>query len=350
MSQSIAFKCPSCGGYLEFDPGDQRFECRYCGHAISEELLREISAQKEKEAAAQTSSSEASEPLKAYHCQMCGAEIVTGATTAATRCYYCHHPVVLADRLTEDFRPDGVIPFTLDKQEAEKIFRSYVEKKLFIDKKFFSEAQLEDFSGVYYPYWYGDIEGEADYDGEGNRVSVVSGPREIVTTTRVFKVKRKGILRFGGIARKALSTNDRKLSDGIHPYRMEDAKPFATGYLSGFLAERRDVEEASAKADMLQEVSSYATSMMENGHSFDSLRGRADFRPTRTTLRSMLLPTWILTYKGKQGENTYFYMMNGQTGTVCGKLPIHGKKLTLWSIGVGVAVFVLLCLGGALLW
>ena len=90
--------------------------------------------------------------------------------------------------------------------------------------------------------------------------------------------------------------------------------------------------------------------MMEKGHNFDSLRGDADFRPTGAALRSVLLPTWVLTYRGDRGKQAYYYMMNGQTGTVCGKLPINGKKLALWSIGIGAAVFALLCLGGALLW
>lgn len=347
MSRSIAFKCPSCGGYLEFDPGDQRFECRYCGHAITEEMLQELSRQHELEAQ-KAHADAAAEGLKSYHCQMCGAEIVTGATTAATRCYYCHQPVVLADRLSEEFRPDGVIPFSLDRQAAEAAFHKYVDKKLFIDKSFFSQAQLEDFSGVYYPYWYGEIEGDADFEGEGRRVSVVSGPREVITTTRIFKVIRKGRLCFRNMVRKALSSTDRKLSDGIHPYRLADMKPFATGYLSGFLAERRDVEEDAARQEMLQEASSYAEALMQRDHTFDTLSGDASFHPDRTALQSVLLPTWVLTYKG--GRSSYFYMMNGQTGSVCGKLPINQKKLLLWSIGAGAAVFALLCLGGALLW
>lgn len=37
--------------------------------------------------------------------------------------------------------------------------------------------------------------------------------------------------------RKALTKADGKLSDGIHPYQMEDVKPYESGYLSGFLAE-----------------------------------------------------------------------------------------------------------------
>ena len=104
MSQVISFKCPSCGGYLVFDPVKQRFQCPYCGGSFAENELKEQSEQRQ-QAAEQARSAEPNSELRSYHCQMCGAEIVTDTTTAATRCYYCHSPVVLNDRLTDEFRP-----------------------------------------------------------------------------------------------------------------------------------------------------------------------------------------------------------------------------------------------------
>lgn len=45
MSQVISFKCPSCGGYLVFDPVKQRFQCPYCGGSFAENELKEQSEQ-----------------------------------------------------------------------------------------------------------------------------------------------------------------------------------------------------------------------------------------------------------------------------------------------------------------
>ena len=344
MSASMTYKCPSCGGYLEFNPAQQRFVCPYCGQSFGEAEM------KPKEPAAETSA-ETSAPggMRGYHCQMCGAEIVVGETTAATRCYYCHNPVVLTDRLSDDFRPDGVVPFRSQKKEAEEQFRRFVARKKFIDHGFFSTAQLEDFSGVYYPYWYGDVEGAASFDGEGTRSSTAVGPRETVVTTRVFKVRREGRLSFRNMVRKGLSSVDRQLSDGIHPYKLEELKPFSGAYLSGFMAERRDIEKASVQADMEKEASSYAASLMREGGTFDSLSGSASFKADQARMRSILLPAWVLTYRGRD-RKPYYYMMNGQTGAVCGKLPIDWKKLLLTAAIAGGAVFALLCAGGALLW
>jgi hypothetical protein len=43
-------------------------------------------------------------------------------------------------------------------------------------------------------------------------------------------------------------------------------------------------------------------------------------------------------------------MMNGQTGTVCGRLPLDRKKLLLTSLLLGAVILGILCLGGALIW
>lgn len=351
---TMIFKCPCCGGYLEFDPARQKFKCLYCGQLLSEDELREQSAVRE--AAAQDdvqqdeAAAESKEHLRTYQCQMCGAEIVTDDTTAATRCYFCHSPVVLHDRLDNAFRPDGVIPFKLDKETAEKQFMDYIQKKKFVDREFFNGAQLEMFSGVYYPWWYTDIEGEAEFEGEGIRNSIHNTPTHVVTTHRVFRVQRKGRLAFRNIARKALLKADGKLSDGIHPYDVSDVKPYASGYLSGFLAEKRDVDEEAAKQESLREASGYAATMMREDHGFSSISGETNFRAEKVESRYILLPAWVLTWKGSKDGAPFYYMMNGQTGKVCGKLPVDKKKLLLTALGIGAAVFLALCGGGAFIW
>ena len=351
MSSAITFKCPGCGGYMEFDPAQQKFKCPYCGQLMSEDELREQSEKRESQAeAAQAAPAEGEHHLKNYHCQMCGAEIVTDDTTAATRCYFCHSPVVLHDRLDDDFRPDGVIPFKLDKATAEKQFLDYISKKKFVDRAFFNGAQLEMFSGVYYPWWYTDIDGEAEFDGEGTRSTMRSTPSHIITTTNVYKVNREGRLSFRNLARKALTKADGKLSDGIHPYDISEVVPYASGFLSGFLAEKRDIPEAQARADAIAEVRGYVPEMMQRNHAFNSLSGHADFAPKTVKSRYVLLPAWVLTYKGGKDGVPYYYMMNGQTGKICGKLPIDKKRLLATALGVGIAIFLTLCGGGAFIW
>jgi len=143
---------------------------------------------------------------------------------------------------------------------------------------------------------------------------------------------------------------DGKLADGIHPYDVSGIKPYASGYLSGFLAEKRDVPEANAKQEMIGEATGYASEMMKQKHSFNSLSGNTKFQPDNVKMKYVLLPAWVLTWKGGKDGAPYYYMMNGQTGRVCGKLPIDKKSLLAAALGVGLAVFLLLCGGSAFIW
>ena len=355
MSSTVMFKCPCCGGYLEFDASQQKFKCLYCGQVLSESDLREESRQREAEAEAASAREErgessASGGLKSYHCQMCGAEIVTDSTTAATRCYYCHSPVVLHDRLDNDFRPDGVIPFALDKEAAKQAFMAYVGKKRFIDRSFFDEGQLEMFSGVYYPWWYFDVGVEASFVGEGTRRSVSTTPSHVTTRTKYYRVVRQAQMAFRNVARKALSKMDGKLSDGIHPYQPSGVKPYASGYLSGFLAEMRDVERSAVQDSVLEETKGYTGQLLRSGHTCHTLEGHTDASVKKLEARYVLLPAWVLTWKGGKDGVPYYYMMNGQTGKICGRLPIDKKKLWGLAIGAGLVVFALLCAGGKFIW
>ncbi len=355
MSGTLTFKCPSCGGYMEFEPQGQRFRCPYCGREGDVEELKAESGRGEEAASApdrtaQEASDAMDENLRTYHCQMCGAELITSATTAATHCYYCHSPVVLSDRLSGSFKPDGVIPFQLTREEAEKQFEQFLHRKHFIDRRFFSPLQREMFSGVYYPYWYCDVEGTATFSGEGTRVNVVSGPREVVTTTRVFRVEREGKLAFRQMAKKALNKLDGQLADGIHPFQERDMKPYTPGYLSGFLADARDIPEKNACDEAIEEARGYAAQLMRGRQSFDTLTGKTTFHPVKAAARYVLLPAWVLTYRASKDGVPYYYLMNGQTGRVCGQLPINKAKLYGVAAALGGLVFGLLCLGGALLW
>ena len=141
----------------------------------------------------------------------------------------------------------------LTEDEAKEQFSQYIRRSICLwTGEFFSEAQMEDFSGVYYPCWIGDIDGQGTCDGEGHTVSKVTKGNWISTTTRYYQLHREGQLAFRDMVRKALVQADRQLSDGIHPYDLKSMKSFSAGYLSGFLAEKRDVEKADLESDMLQ--------------------------------------------------------------------------------------------------
>ena len=138
---TMEYKCPKCGAPISFNPDKQLFSCEYCGADTTVEEIQKLYAQQEQtetinerevkhseqeQQKAQAKGEEFDEDaIVSYVCPSCGAEVITAASTAATECYYCQNPVVLGSRLSGEYRPDFVIPFTLNKDKAVLIQDGY---------------------------------------------------------------------------------------------------------------------------------------------------------------------------------------------------------------------------------
>ncbi|NMD38674.1 MAG: TFIIB-type zinc ribbon-containing protein [Christensenellaceae bacterium] len=352
---AITFKCTSCGAFVNFNPDDQNFKCPYCGKDYTEdeiiakanEIDGEINKNIDTEVEQSSTYSDTNEKL--YNCKNCGAQIVADETTVATNCYYCHSPIVLVDKLLREYKPDRLIPFKFNKEEAIKKFHEYVGKKKYVPKEFFSQSQLEKIAGVYYPYWDADYKCDATFDGEGVTVSTVVSGDYNITTTRYYKVIRRGILKFNNIMRNALSKNQRLLADGIHPFDFNDEKDYSSAYFTGFMAEKRDVDKEDVQGNVESEIESYLQPILTRGSSYSKLYGNVNMNILNKSYNYLMLPTWVLTYRGKDNIQ-YFFSMNGQTGKVCGKLPIDKGKLFLHGIIAAAGVALALLIGGYFLW
>ena len=114
MSVLQQFKCPCCGGSIEFDSGSQKMKCPYCDTEFELEALETLAAEEnstpqeemswETPAGGQWQEGEA-QGLRVYSCKNCGGEIVTDETTGATACPYCGNPVVMTGQFAGSLKP-----------------------------------------------------------------------------------------------------------------------------------------------------------------------------------------------------------------------------------------------------
>ncbi len=367
----ISFKCPNCDGELMFDPSSGKYKCEYCMSTFSQQELDEMTpassteqhVAQEEEYTGETSDDSAdasgeerqtgekdAEEAVIYSCPSCGAEIVTEPTTAATFCYYCHNPVVLGGRLEGRYLPNKIIPFAIDKKEAEKRFLEYVKSKKFVPRAFFNKKQIEKLSGVYFPYWIYDATMQGKMQAEAKNIRVWRSGDDEYTETKIYHVEREGAVKLDNLAENALQKANRQLVEGVLPYQFENMKSFSMGYLSGFTAEKRDIEKETISAGMQEEVKKYAKDLMRetiSGYNHVDVRN-SHFSFAKEQWNYVLLPVWTLTYKARNGK-MYYYSMNGQTGKVCGELPIDYKKLGLVSGIVSAVAFALGLIGGFLI-
>jgi len=341
----VTYQCPSCGSYLRFRPELQKWKCDSCDSEYDEETLLKKAAEHAREHAhAQTAEQAEGAAQVIYHCPSCGSAVMTDETTVATHCYYCHNPVVLEGKLTADLRPEKALPFTISKEMAVERFMQWVGKKRFVPTGFFAREQVKNIQGVYYPHFVTDCEVDGSYEGEGRNTSVAQTPQYTVTTTQHFKFKRRADISFKRLMRPALKATDRKLSDGIHPFPLEEMKPFSGAYLAGFLAERRDIDQEEATADIQEELSDYIRPLLSPTLNYMSHSGSTEAKLKHKHSQYVLLPTWVISYHREGDKAPYYFAMNGCTGTVCGKLPISKGKLLLSGGLLSAVCFCAYCL------
>ena len=354
---AVSFKCPNCGGELIFDPATQQYKCEYCVSTFTQAELDAVQHMEGNELsdepdAAETQEQEKEENIDAanavmYRCPSCGAEIVTEQTTAATFCYYCHNPIVLSGKLEGNYTPEEIIPFAVTKEQAVKSFLDYVGKKKFVPKAFFDKKQIESMSGVYFPYWNIDGYYDGDMQAEGKKIRTWRTGDEEYTETKNYRITRKGKIIFKNRVENALKKANAKLIQGVMPYRIEEKKKFNMGYLSGFLAERRDIEQNELQKSIETELQGDAKTLLrESANGYNSVSvNSCNIKNPVLKWKYALLPVWTITYKGKDNK-IYYYSMNGQTGKLYGELPVDYKKIALTSAVCGLIAFVLVLLGG----
>ena len=330
MADIREYKCPACGGAMEFDSKTQKMKCPYCDTVADLSDFEETQSEKtaSKEGAEQGETQEAAEEgaMMLYVCESCGGEILADKTTGATSCPYCGNKVVMKGQFDGALRPDYIIPFKKDKKQAKEAYRKHLEGKKFLPGVFKQQNHIDEIKGVYVPFWLYDSDADAQLRFTATRTRFWSDDDCDYTETSYYSVRRDGVLGFDAVPVDGSSKMEDDLMESIEPFDISDAEDFQTAYLSGFLADKYDVD-AEQSIDRANErvrhsteqafaatVSGYSSVMPEGG-SMNVRNGKAKY---------VLFPVWLLntTWNGEK----YMFAMNGQTGKFVGNLPLDRAK------------------------
>ncbi|MDO5327524.1 MAG: hypothetical protein Q4G00_12485 [Clostridia bacterium] len=348
MQQAAHYKCPCCGASLTFGSQSQQLDCASCGNSFPLETLQQLSdVQVENTTDDQLQwqyaggggyTEEEAAHLRSYRCQACGAEIITDETMAATECVYCGNPNVMPQVFTGAYRPDGVIPFQKSKQEAQNALRNHCQGKKLLPNGFMDENKIEKITGVYVPFWLFQADAEADCTYNATKVSTHREGNYMVTRTAHFLVRRGGRLGFNQVPVDGSSKIDDTMMESIEPYDSKKAEAFSTGYLSGYQAQRYDVDaeacqpraneriRQSVAATMAATVAGYATAVPTN----------TQIQLQHSQVHQVLMPVWMLNTRWQ--DQTYTFAMNGQTGQFIGDLPVDKGKFWKWLLGLTLLI------------
>lgn len=350
-AQVLEYKCPNCGAGLPFQEDSQKLTCPYCDSAFDpEEVLsfHEKLAQEEAETIDWDETSHTdwddaeAENLRTFTCPSCAGVLLTDDVTAATFCPYCGNPTILPGRLSGGLRPDGVIPFKLGKDDAKAAFLRLCKGKPLLPKFFARDQQIEKITGMYVPFWLYDCDSDFYASYRATRVRHWSDSQYHYTRTSYYHVVRRAYAEFDRIPVDGSTKMDDSLMESIEPFDYGQMVDFETAYLSGFLADKYDVEAKDGEGRIRQRVNVSMEDLIA-----PSLIGYTSVIPKvkktnihHSKAKYVLLPVWMLTtqYNGK----SYTFAMNGQTGRMTGSLPISAKRCWAWfgGIAAGVAALV----------
>ena len=352
-SQVTNYKCPACTGPLHFDSKSGRMACEYCGSVFPVQEIEALYEGKNEQAenafneaqAAQTAqagndgevengmdvewdlSSAGSawgaegEGLRAYSCPSCGAELICDATTAATSCPYCANPTIVPGQFSGSLMPDLIVPFKLDKEAAKSALREHFKGKKLLPRAFSEENHLDEIKGVYVPFWLFDADCDADMSFNATRVRSWSDRAYNYTETRYYRLFRSGFVHFANVPVDGSLKMPDDMMESLEPFDTAGAVSFKKAYLSGFFADRYDVEAADCvdRANERVKQSTIQAFSQTTGGYLGVTNTGSNIRLRNARAKYALLPVWILntSWNGK----IYRFAMNGQTGKFVGDLP-----------------------------
>ncbi len=331
---NAALRCPTCGGNIVFDPEAQQFRCASCGS------VQKIAADKDTVEEYDFSDYRAREGRRmlengetALRCSACGAEFFLPAEGTAAVCPMCGSPQIKPETEHNGIPVEGVVPFAIDRYEAQQRFGKWIRKRWFAPaslKRTFAEGELV---GMYVPFWTYDADVVSQYSGRGGRTRTRHGrDGKTESYTEWYPVSGMVYGHYDDIQVCASKTASGNLIQKVLPYNtIGNTHPYHPQYLAGYQAECYTIDGIEG----FKVARSYVDSD-QRGRAESDIRGHGYSQAQVTALNThfntvrykhVLVPLWKAKY-GYAGK-TYHYMINGETGKVSAQYPKSVGKIIL---------------------
>ena len=360
----MIYKCPNCNGALEYNPITDKMECEFCGE---EYILAEIEAVQERKehtyntqtgtqsiiddgevcdnnASGSTAQDEEQElnlfagmetmECNIYTCTSCGAELTIKETEASTFCAYCGQPTVVFSRVSKELKPQSIVLFRINKEQAVNGIREKLNKSFFVPKEI-KNFSVDKVRGIYIPCWVFDIH---YYDMQ--HWEVKNSDNKI---TKTFDREAECLLK--GLTLDASKQLDDELSQRLEPFDVRTRKPFEAGYLSGYYADKYDYDEKRMRNYAYWRAKQLFDAQIKETISDQNAQLKLSF-PKRVikNVEYTLLPVWFVTFR--YNYENYTIAVNGQNGKVVGTVPYDRRKVNLLFIMIAVVVALFITIFG----
>lgn len=338
MSDVIQYKCPNCGGRVEFSGDAQKLVCPFCDTEFEIDELSDAGNSAPQQPSADGFSGtetpwreDETTGMRIYVCQSCGGEIIGDENMASSSCPFCDNPIIVKSQFSNEMRPDLLIPFKVDKKAAKEKLKAHIARHNFVPGIFKNENHLDEIKGVYVPYWLFSCDAEGDVVYDAQAVRTWSDGNYNYTETSFFELDRSGRISVSSLPVDGSTKMDDTLMESIEPFDLNEAVEFNMAYLSGYLTDKYDVgsEESSVRANE-RIRQSVADALKTTVPAMYSAVNEKNVRVgiSNGICRYALYPVWILntSWNGQK----FVFAVNGQTGKIVGDLPLDKSQFWKW--------------------
>lgn len=334
----LEYKCPSCGGAVSFNSVSQKMKCPYCESEFQVSTIKKYQEALEGKDSIDEIETKREvwrdDRLSSYVCSSCGGEIIANAKLVSSFCPFCSNNVIFQDKLTGQFKPDLIIPFSLNKESAFDCYLSSIKGMKLLPDSFFKKELLDTIKGIYVPYWAFSATCTGFKVFRGINVKEYKDSDSVHTVKNVYYLHRSGTMSFSNIALDASSDFTDQIMDEIGPYDFKKAVKYDSAYLAGFYADKYDVSQSSLKSKVVARVKESFDRFLRS--SIDAEYGKVEsanssnVKIEKTTAKYALLPVYVLNIKWN--NKSYRFYINGQTGKAKGEYPVSKRKKAFYSV------------------
>ncbi len=327
----MAFRCANCNGDIRFDIESQLMKCDHCGSTFDPEEFRVNNISNEEDIR--------DRGLTVFLCGGCGAELQGTEESAVGFCPYCGGQSFLKKGAGEG-TAERILPFQITKDRCAELFREYARGVRYLPKDMKRPEHLENFTGIYMPYYEYDVE-MGNPSIQGTKTVEHHSKYDVVNT---YQIDARIDGNYCGVPFDASRYLDDEFASRVQPFDMEKQKDFTPAYLSGFYADSSTVPpetyyadaEDQASQDMVDEVAEkvYQQDRIKVEKSSASIPAQTQGH------HASLLPMWFLTWR--KGDRVAYAIVNGESGKVASDLPVDMKAFALGCLGIAAAIFVFL--------
>lgn len=344
-TKSINAPCPGCGNQMSYAAEKQKLSCDYCGHTQTvEECNKTVKETALKEFLLKTLAyipQEIGEHL--FSCDNCGSQFMTTSEKVNLNCGFCGSQHINEAAFNKKLiQPNGILPFKINKEDAQDKFLEWSKKGWFSPNKLHKAVHDFNLHGIYIPFWAFNADIETYYEGYKGRAYYV--------TTRVNgKKKRKreidwtpveGNLDFSFKDILVVATDhiQQPVVEKLLPFRTKDLQSFDSRYLKGWETDVYSVEVDNGydSADLIMNAKINEMINFKIGGD-EQLIDHVDTLKFNQSFKHILLPIFICSYMYQ--NDVFQFAINGQSGKVVGKRPLSKNKI---AIAITIAVILLL--------